>query len=1009
MKNNPINQRYQIKVNRISSENEKLFPYSKYLKNDYSQLRKIAPKNSYLYKLRINPEIIINEYHQTSNNINTNINIKTNPENSNINNTSINNISFSGHQNNFPFNKYYGDYEKDNSIKNVKNNDKSYIKEKGIKNTDYIPKKSNIYQSYLNSENNNSSGIFSPFSNCYSNASREKEYKKRDLNYMKDINYDNLNVDKNRISNLLYKSPFDESRKSPFTNRSSKNYFYSTNDKINIKQRKNISQEMINNSNTAKYKKRKNPSQNMENYRNKKNEEYDSSLDSFRARKMREMNDIVFSPGNPLISILENKLNRMDKNLRTKDNIDNSKDSLNIKLEYYRIKLFKEFLKHFKAFYLSYLKKIFQIFLKNAKNYKKYIHRNDNPKIIYNKKNFLKYNNTKENKSPKKSNIANYNTKENDLMEVIKSSTASNYYKLYNSKKNKNEDTNLRTILNSYSLNKEINNARNDHLNINNAITTSNNKYYLNSAPRIYKNENNLSIRRNQKNNLLFNSNSKSPSFRFGNKTIINNDISFGVEGNEKENELFRDSKELNKKFEQIQRRKKKSHMKNREILIDENMDKNINKSVDIDNIKNSEEYSEFAELRKHIKNLKKNYDSKKNTLNASRNNKNNYLVKLNSYEGNDSKSFENNEISNNKIYNKTYYNYQIKNDNNEPKEKDDNLKKINVNKEERTRMLKNKKGEVKINKNKFLNLNIVNKINNIEIDNSNINTIDEEKILKKVRVNINKKFLPKSNQSPNMIDNNKAVNNYSYRIVNSNSELSNSPYKKDNIYYSKVNNTKKFTSTLIKDIFTKDRRIHINICYYNFPKATNLNKKRYDFLSKSNNSRINIPGEISKRKNNISKLKFKLASIKEEDISNQNSKYYDESGTFGNNNNTYESKKNYIINNQNQNDSLYNKFINTIDNFIKKRFMNKLKYANKSNNNNRGMGGEKNNNKKVYSRKNKILNKKKYANVTNNDINLKVGGKKYIKRNSNNFKYEEEKIEKFRIKLIKYYFNSKK
>ena len=449
--------------------------------------------------------------------------------------------------------------------------------------------------------------------------------------------------------------------------------------------------------------------------------------------------------------------------------------------------------------------------------------------------------------------------------------------------------------------------------------------------------------------------------------------------------------------------------MKNREILIDENMDKNINKSVDIDNIKNSEEYSEFAELRKHIKNLKKNYDPKKNTLNASRNNKNNYLVKLNSYEGNDSKSFENNEISNNKIYNKTYYNYQIKNDNNEPKEKDDNLKKINVNKEERTRMLKNKKGEVKINKNKFLNLNIVNKINNIEIDNSNINTIDEEKSLKKVRVNINKKFLPKSNQSPNMIDNNKAVNNYSYRIVNSNSELSNSPYKKDNIYYSKVNNTKKFTSTLIKDIFTKDRRIHINICYYNFPKATNLNKKRYDFLSKSNNSRINIPGETSKRKNNISKLKFKLASIKEEDISNQNSKYYDESGTFGNNNNTYESKKNYIINNQNQNDSLYNKFINIIDNFIKKRFMNKLKYSNKSNNNNRGMGGEKNNNKKVYSRKNKILNKKKYANVTNNDINLKVGQKKYIKRNSNNLKYEEEKIEKFRIKLIKYYFNSKK
>ena len=64
---------------------------------------------------------------------------------------------------------------------------------------------------------------------------------------------------------------------------------------------------------------------------------------------------------------------------------------------------------------------------------------------------------------------------------------------------------------------------------------------------------------------------------------------------------------------------------------------------------------------------------------------------------------------------------------------------------------------------------------------------------------------------------------------------------------------------------------------------------------------------------------------------------------------------------------------------------------------------------KKYIAEKNKILNKKKYTNVTNNDINLKVGGKKYIKRNSNNLKYEEEKIEKFRKELIKYYFNSKK
>ena len=76
---------YQIKVNRITSDKEKLIPYSKYIKNDYPQLSKVVPKNSILYKVKYKPDIVINEYHQTSNNYNTNINIKTNP-NDNIHN-----------------------------------------------------------------------------------------------------------------------------------------------------------------------------------------------------------------------------------------------------------------------------------------------------------------------------------------------------------------------------------------------------------------------------------------------------------------------------------------------------------------------------------------------------------------------------------------------------------------------------------------------------------------------------------------------------------------------------------------------------------------------------------------------------------------------------------------------------------------------------------------------------------------------------------------------------------
>ena len=999
MKNHPINQKYQIKVNRISSENDKLFPYSKYLKNNYSQLRKIAPKNSILYKLKIKPEIIINEYHQTSNNINTNINIKTNPDNSHLNNTSINNISFNGQPNNFPFNKYYGDYENENSIKNVKNIDKSYNKERNIRNTDYIPKKNNIYQNCINNENNNLSEVFSPYSNCYSAYNREKEYKKRDLNYMKDINYDNLNVDKNRIAKIFYKSPLDESKKYE-TSRQIKNNLYSDYGKNYIKSRKNISQEMISTQNDIKYKKRKNPSINLEKYNSsQKVEPYDSGLDSFRARKMKEMNDIVFSPSNnPLMTILGNKINQMDKNLITKDNIDNSKDSLNIKLEYYRIKLFKEFLKHFNAFYIGFLRKIFQIFLKNAKNYIK--PQNDTNNFIYNKKSYIKFNNTIDNNSLKKIDISKNKNYENDEMEKAKSSTANNYYKIYNKyKRNKNSDANSRSMFNSYTLKKEMDNSKNE--NINNTITSSNNKHYLNSAPRINKNSNNYSITRNQNNNLIINSSSKSPSFRFGNKTIINNDISFRADGNEKENELFRDSRELNKKYEQIQRRKKKSQIKNREIYIDDNSSMNFNKSEDVDNIKNSEEYNEFAELRKYIKNLKKDYNSHKNTINASRNNRNNFFVKINSYEVNNANSFENDENienSNNKIYNKTYYNNRFKNDNYEQKEKTDSFKKISVNRDGREGISRKKKGE-RINKNKFLNINVIDKMNEIK-DNSNIVSNDEDRSFKKVRVNINKRFLPNS-------ENNKTNNNYSHRIINSNPQLNTSPYKKNNIYYSKVNNTEKFKPTLIKDIFTKDKRIHINICYYNFSKMNNSNKKIYEYLSKSNNSSVDIPGEIAKRKNNISKLKFKLASIKEEDISNQNSKIYDESGTFGNNN-TYESKKNYIINNHNQNDSLYNKFINIINNLIMKRFVNKLKKINKNNNNKNNINNENNIKSKIYSRKNKILNKKIYGNIGKNENNSKINSKKYIIINSKASQYED-KIEKFRIKLIKYYFNNKK
>ena len=68
---------------------------------------------------------------------------------------------------------------------------------------------------------------------------------------------------------------------------------------------------------------------------------------------MREMNDIIFSSGNKINTIFSNRLRRKNNsNLITNyNNSNNSKDlSTNVKLEYYRIKLFKEFLKHFEKY-----------------------------------------------------------------------------------------------------------------------------------------------------------------------------------------------------------------------------------------------------------------------------------------------------------------------------------------------------------------------------------------------------------------------------------------------------------------------------------------------------------------------------------------------------------------------------------------------------------------------------------------------------------------------------------
>ena len=1017
MKSNRSEEQYQIKVNRIPFENENLYPYKKYTKNDYSQLNKIAPKNSILYKFKLSPDIIINKYHQTSNNINTNINIKPNhPENSNINNTSINNISFSGQPNNFSFNKNYENNSNENSINEKNNNDKYFSR-----NTDYISKSLNISDNNLNDKNH--SDISSPLSSNY--RFKIKEYKQSNLDYMKEMNKENYN---NIMSNYGFYSPYVIYRSKKdiiahtdkYDTSETENNLYSKYMKKSIKYKNNNSQENLITLNDLKYKTNI-PSLKSEYFYNKTNYHLSKpTIESFRNKKRKEMNSMLYTPDHTINNFYENKLKKGNNNniVIINNNENNNNNSLNIKLEYYRTKLFKEFYKHFQKFYTSYIKKEFIYFMTKLKNYK-FIKKNS---FIYNKKKYCKSSSTIDNEYYRPSKILNNVNAHNgfELFEVVKSAS-NDYNNIYNHLKKNRNIQNLKQIFNiTKTLNKD--NSNND-LKRNFSLSSMNNKFNLIYTPRIKENVNTLSSRRSQKNKMFYTTNSKSPTFRIGNKIIINNEISFGLEGNEKENELFRDSKKLNRKYEQIQRRKNKSKSKYKEIDINRNKQMSINRSAEMDNIRNSEEYNEFSEIRKYMQFLKFN----NNKINIGRNKR---KEKLTSFEekNNNKYSNENNNCNSNSniIYYKTHLNFHLKKDNldkNENKNKATKIYNNNKEKEEKKEMIRKKNNKIKsnninynqntkykkvkvnINKKYLTNnqeLNYKKKISNISNKNninynynyksvkstSNNNKItnnkmniyrikkNNSKINNNINNNINNKMSNNINNNINYKINNNMNNNINYKINNNmnnninykiNNKMNNNiNYKINNYLNNNINNN--FINTLnrklVKDISTKDKKIHINIFYYNFIRLSNPISKKYYFLKEINNCSMSLYGDINiRRKNNNSKVQFKLSSIKEEEFSNQTSKLYDENGSLGNN--TYESKKNNII--YHQNELFYTQFIDIIENIInniyKKQFFKNIKKLNnktskKRINNENSINVEKQNKYKIYNKKNKFINK---------------------------------------------------
>jgi hypothetical protein len=191
--------------------------------------------------------------------------------------------------------------------------------------------------------------------------------------------------------------------------------------------------------------------------------------------------------------------------------IINKKDynnSLNVNLNYYQIRLFKKFFKHFKQFYKICLKKYFSRFSEKI-----------NSNI---KKNKYDIDNNNNNQSGR-NNIEPKSDINKDLID-----------NLLIKKRNKTQiKRNIRDIIknNRKPVSKKINNPNNLSFKASSVKTLTRDNLNSPITPI-------------------------TPILQFGNQKIVIRDISFKTEGNNIENKLYRDSEELNKKYKQIQTRK---------------------------------------------------------------------------------------------------------------------------------------------------------------------------------------------------------------------------------------------------------------------------------------------------------------------------------------------------------------------------------------------------------------------------------------------------------------------
>ena len=716
-------------------KNPNYFP-SKYIEEKYPQLNKVVPKYSILHKVKYKPDLEKEKDNALNINNNKSINIKKNIFLSTKKNQS----------NNITEQKYYEintnntllNYLDENDINNISG--PKYIEESPIRLSEHkLVNNDNSFQNFLIERNNLNNEFFINPIVLNEKSQIEKKMFKNRIN--KDYGYNKTNYlkidDSTHINNNIEEININtntNTTEEKNTN-NSRNYYNNNNNNLYLKYMNNhldsnnlyeYSHHIINSSENFNYNK----------------------LKSFKENSLHkpQLNEIFFSPKNNKNKTIDHK-NVINNNYKNKEKTNKC---FNIKLNYYRMRLCKEFFKYFKNYCKKRLAKIFSSFFtkinnNNNKNVNNNTNINDNQIIINKHKKIIFFQSS--------GNVGDNIEINNDTKENI-----SKYYKKICAENIKNKIDNLK--------------KSNKHNNISNMIKEKSYIGYIGTDPRIKKNNKITFIKRNDKENTNTETNASnsllSPSFHFKNGAIIYKNISFRTEDNDtKENELYRNMKGLNEKYEQIQKRKSRSKHKSYNSSI-------IHPSTNTGKMFITSDINlQLNQIRKYMKSIK-NEKNENNTDNKNKINDNKIINNFNRI------NKRKNIVKIKKINNNKTKNYDKKNNNN--KDKNASINKLKNIIKKNGAFLDNKKlHNLSSNQNYYYYYIDKNKVNNNNIKNykvyliKNISTTDH-----RVNITINYYCLSRKDKTLRSRYNNLSwVNNCIINYIYNNISDGNFSYKK--------------------------------------------------------------------------------------------------------------------------------------------------------------------------------------------------------------------------------------